>query len=354
MALVRLIPDYSKQIVVSYAYFVPPNLITQKWAVLVSEDRPWFARERLFQRRLGRADVLDHRIAPAVDMHPLAVTHSVLEAGHVDHVATRLGVRHGVVRLLVRDHDQAVVLLVNLTQCLAQVRSAVRLAGVESVTQSEPLPCRYPHQLVGEAVEAHLLGDLTQQHRQTVRRIVAAHLCPARKRRVHRPGDVHQQHGLTRQLGLSLQRLQHRLLQLRLPLRRVSRSRDETERQYTLGLHAIQTCTDHLLIYLGLRHVAQVPQQSQSAQLVLGEQTLPCLALISAGRESDLPRFRRCQFTRDQALPQLRLRRINRLGMAEKQHVPKLDRGRAVVLAQRVLVKLGECSSQPLLYLRRK
>src|SRR6476660_8570178 len=69
-----------------------------------------------FQDRLSGADVLDHRITPAIDVHPLAVAHAILEAGHVDHVATRLRVWHCIVRLLVRDHDQAVVLFIYLTQ----------------------------------------------------------------------------------------------------------------------------------------------------------------------------------------------------------------------------------------------
>src|SRR5580704_13510958 len=37
---------------------------------------------RLFER----ADVLDDRIAPAIDIHPLAIANSVLVAGHIDYV----------------------------------------------------------------------------------------------------------------------------------------------------------------------------------------------------------------------------------------------------------------------------
>src|SRR6185437_18451 len=138
------------------------------------------------------------------------------------------------------------------------------------------------------------------------------------------------------------------------PLRRITRSSDEPKRQHALRAHTVETGADQLLIHLGLTHVAQVTQQSQCAQLVLTEQTLPCLALISAAGERNLPGIGRCQLTRDKALPQLGLRGIHRLSVTEEEHVTQLDRSGAVVLGQRVLVKLGESGSQTLLYLRGK
>src|SRR6185437_9499130 len=70
--------------------------------------------------------------------------------------------------------------------------------------------------------------------------------------------------------------------------------------------------------------------------------------------ERNLPGIGRCQLTRDKALPQLGLRGIHRLSVTEEEHVTQLDRSSAVVLGQRVLVKLGESGSQTLLYLRGK
>src|SRR6266851_3101792 len=106
----------------------------------------------LVQHRLGRADVLDDRLAPSIDVHPAPVTNAVLVAGHVDHVTTRLRAGHGVVRLLVGQHDQTIVVLVELAHGLAQVSSTVRLAGVDRVTQRESRTVRDPDTVGTEAV----------------------------------------------------------------------------------------------------------------------------------------------------------------------------------------------------------
>src|SRR5437763_6317754 len=84
----------------------------------------------LVQHRLGGADVLNDGFAPAVNVHPASVAYAVLVTGYVDHVATRLGVRHHVMGLLVSDHDEPVVLLIEFADRLAQIGPAVRLAGV--------------------------------------------------------------------------------------------------------------------------------------------------------------------------------------------------------------------------------
>src|SRR5258708_7464489 len=110
-----------------------------------------YALTSLVQHRLGRADVLYDRLAPSIDVHPASVTDAVLVAGHIDHVATRLRIGYSVVRLLVGEHDQTIVLLVDLAHGLAQVRSTVRLTGVDRITQCEPRTVRNPDQVVREA-----------------------------------------------------------------------------------------------------------------------------------------------------------------------------------------------------------
>ena len=137
-------------------------------------------------------------------------------------------------------------------------------------------------------------------------------------------------------------------------MRRITRSGDKAERQHALGLHAGQPGADHRITYLGVRHVAQVAQQRQGAQLVFAEQSLPGFALVRAGGERHLPGIGRGQFVRHQALPQIGLGGVHRLGVAEEEHVTQLHRSGAVVLGQRVLVKPGEGRGQPLLYLRGK
>src|SRR5437016_1224772 len=62
-------------------------------------------------RLLQRADVLNDRLAPAVNVRPLAVADAVLVAGHIDHIALALRRGYSVVRLLVGDNDQAIVAL---------------------------------------------------------------------------------------------------------------------------------------------------------------------------------------------------------------------------------------------------
>src|SRR5580698_4128900 len=78
-----------------------------KWEFGTAETPPP-PRSLSRRRPLQRADVLDNRLSPAVDVRPLAVANAVLVAGHVDHVTFTLRPRHGVVRLLVSDRDQAI------------------------------------------------------------------------------------------------------------------------------------------------------------------------------------------------------------------------------------------------------
>src|SRR6516225_8898338 len=110
------------------------------------------------------ADVLDDRLAPAVDMCPRAVADPVPVAGYIDHVSTtpasqkpafgklrtpglllgtphtlRAGRGNAIVRLLVSDDDQTIVavLLVQLSHRLTESRARVRLRAVDGVAQGE-------------------------------------------------------------------------------------------------------------------------------------------------------------------------------------------------------------------------
>ena len=86
-------------------------------------------------RQLQRADVLDRRFAPTVDVRPLAVAHAVLVTRHVDYVALPFRAAYGIVRLFVGDDDQTVVvlLLVQAGYSFSQLRAVVALARVDGI-----------------------------------------------------------------------------------------------------------------------------------------------------------------------------------------------------------------------------
>src|ERR1700747_64388 len=100
-----------------------------------------FGLRLLGRGALGLADVLEDGLAPAVDVDPRTVPDTVAGAGHVNHVAGAARGGDAVVRLLVRDDDDAVVRsvlrLVYGIQRLTQVGARVRLAGVHGVAQGE-------------------------------------------------------------------------------------------------------------------------------------------------------------------------------------------------------------------------
>src|SRR5579871_2209352 len=307
-------------------------------------------------RRLQRADVLDHRLAPAVDVRPLAVADAVLVAGHVDHIALAARRWHRVVRLLVGDDDQAIVavLLIQLSDCLTELSAVVTLRLVDRVAQSKAATRRHFDQRVGKAEHAYLLANLTQQYREPVCRVRALHLGPLRERSRHRAGNVDENNRLSRQLLLRADALEHRLLKRLFPLRSVTRRSQKAERQHTRRAHGAERGEYEILVHSNLPHVAQVPEQSEFSEFLLTEQPLPSLALVSARRERDLPRVGHSKFARDQPLPHFGLRLVARLGVGEKQHIAQLDGSAAIVLRQSVLIELGESSRQPLLHLSRE
>src|SRR5947209_20266436 len=123
---------------------MPANIAQPRTAVPHKTKKSGGARSdpadlSLLRHLLQRADVLHDRLAPSIDVVPRAVTHAVLEAGHVDHVPAALRRRHLVVRLLIGDHNEAVILFaaVKFSDRAAKIGATVRLAVIDGVAQRE-------------------------------------------------------------------------------------------------------------------------------------------------------------------------------------------------------------------------
>ena len=107
---------------------------------------------------------------------------------------------------------------------------------------------------------------------------------------------------------------------------------------------------DLLVVHPGLRHVADVAEHRQSAELALGQQSRPRRLLVAALGQLDLPGVRRGQLALDELAPQLGLVQRRRLRAGDPQGVAQLHRLlAAVVLGELVLVELAERLAQPLL-----
>ncbi len=127
--------------------------------------------------------------------------------------------------------------------------------------------------------------------------------------------------------------------------------RDEAERQDAIGAHRRKRAGDGLVLHPGSLHEAQIAEQGEATQLVLGDQTLEGRALVLAGRELDLPGVGRRKRAIDELLPDLLLGRILRLGMGQEQNVPDPHRAVAVILGELIGVELGQRLRQALLRL---
>src|SRR6185437_15328953 len=204
---------------------------------------------------------------------------------------------------------------------------------------------------VGKGVETHLIRDLAQQHRKSVRRIGAQHLRPAGKRGRHAPRHVDEQDSPPRQLLASLDRAEHCALQRLLPLRRIACRGKKPEREYAVRLHDRQRVEHEFLANARVLHIAKVAEQRECSELALAEQPLPASPLVATGGERHLPGVGRGQLSVDQALPQCSLSRVARTSVAEKKHIPQTNRAGAIVLRQSVLIELRERSRQALLHL---
>src|SRR5580704_705763 len=138
------------------------------------------------------ANVIDHRLTPAIDVRPRAIANAVLRARYVDHVTAAVRRRYTVVRLLIGDNDDAVILIAQAAQSMAQLRSTVGLAGYNRITQSKATTRRYPQQFVGEAVDLDCVADFAQQHSQSACRIHTQHLRTAGEWSIHAAGSIDQ------------------------------------------------------------------------------------------------------------------------------------------------------------------
>src|SRR5260370_17128258 len=133
------------------------------------------------------------------------------------------------------------------------------------------------------------------------------------------------------------ERSEHCLLKRLLPLRRVTSRGEEAERQNARDVYRPERGEHERLVHSGLTHVAKVTEQGKRSQLLLAEQTLPSLALVGAGGESDFPRIGRREASPHELLPDPPLRPAAPLGVRKKEDVAQLDGSAAIVLPQLVL-----------------
>ena len=95
--------------------------------------------------------VIDDCLTPAIDVRPGAIADAVPRTCHVDYITAAMWRRYTVVRLLVGDHDDAVIRIAQAPESMAKLRSTVGLAGYDRIAQSKATTRRHPDQLVREA-----------------------------------------------------------------------------------------------------------------------------------------------------------------------------------------------------------
>ena len=310
---------------------------------------------------------------------------AVLIRRDVDDVHVPVDLWDRVSTLLVRQDDDAVV-RAGLSHCgqrAAEVRAAVRLAEIQRIAQGETRTRGHLDEELREAEHPRVLAQLASEDRQRRCCVEAVEIAlGADAAAEHRAGDVDEQAGVPRQLGLFAQAREHPALQMRLEVRDDSRGSDEAERQHTAPLALFTVVPDILHRHAGFDHVAQVAQEGQIAELVLGHQTREGFLLVLTGRQLDFPRIGRLQLVIDQLaveqlaggktvgtrahvgalrdrhlildllrqhtasafVPFLRPRgEVRRLAVTQEQHVLQGDvLALAVVLGEAVLVELGE------------
>ena len=142
-------------------------------------------------------------------------------------------------------------------------------------------------------------------------------------------------------------------------MRSVARRSQEAERQHALRVHRLEGREHELLVHSRLAQVAQVAEQSERAQLVLGHEASPRLSLRDAvigtcRRKGDLPGVGHGEPSPDQLLPHAGLLVVTRLGVRQEQDVAQLDGAAAIVLRELVLVELRKRGREALLDLARE
>jgi hypothetical protein len=86
---------------------------------------------------LKAAKVIDNCLTPAIDMRPGTIPHAVPRTRNVHHIPTAVRRWHAVVRRLVDDNQDAVILRAQGAQSMAQLRPTVGLTGYNRIAQSE-------------------------------------------------------------------------------------------------------------------------------------------------------------------------------------------------------------------------
>ena len=76
-------------------------------------------------------------LAPAIDVRPCAVAHAVASAGDVDHVASATWRTDTIVRLLIGQHNDAILRLGGGIECRTEPGSAVTLACLHRIAQGK-------------------------------------------------------------------------------------------------------------------------------------------------------------------------------------------------------------------------
>src|ERR1700761_2097226 len=134
-ALERAKRVYQNEILAQYSYYAP-------------ETYP--AHSSTFvPLNFEAANIIDNRLAPAVDVRPGTIADTVACARYVHHIAASVRSRHPVVRLLIGNHEDAVVRRAQAGQRVAQPGSTVWLAGYNRIAQCKAATRRYPHEIVG-------------------------------------------------------------------------------------------------------------------------------------------------------------------------------------------------------------
>ena len=270
--------------------------VVPTWAVL-----PFRPRRIVSSFQLGNE--LNHCLAPSIDMHPRAISHTVAVRSHVDHVAASARCRNLVVRLLVGDHHDTVVSL-----------------------RSRPPPCQWPlpSRLRHEA-GTYPARRATPFHDAPARALPRSRRCKSlpslRSReaespvRMPHPCDASQSDARSQPPSI-------RRRQPATPCGPASEPRGPQARETSPPPAPVPTAERYaqppenetakpdqssplrvpqhqFFVHTCHLQVAQVAKQSQRAKLALREQTLPYLALVciarlaSGSRKRNLPGVRR-------------------------------------------------------------
>src|ERR1700733_1707730 len=281
--------------------------------------------------RFQRTDVFDNGLTPSVDVRPWTIADTGLVASNIDHVALPSRSWHMIVSLLVRDHDDPVILFPDLFERPAEVGCTVRLAHVERVAQRKSSSRRHLNQVIRKSERDRLLKDFADQNGKALGCVGSEHLRPTRQRSHHAARNVYEKYGSPPQLFLRLERGKHRPLEQFFPMGRMSSRRQKTKRQNAPGVHGLDAVDHERLVHGRLLHVPQIAKQCKRSEFSFSQQSLPCFPLVCTGREGYLPSVGSLQFSFDQLFPQRCLLPVTRFRVAKEQNVAEANRPATIV-----------------------